>query len=296
MNRRKFIETSMAGLVGLSVLKPESLRAELSMLNAAKIDAVELGKTGLKVSRIALGTGTIGMNKSSNQTRLGIEKFTALVKHCYSCGVRFFDMADGYGSHPYIGRALKSLEIERKKVTLMTKMWTFPDGTPQAKDADKTLQKYLQEIETNYIDILLMHCMVEGNWNENRKYYMEAFSKAKQSGLVKAVGVSCHNFDALRKAASDPWVDVILARINPFQTLMDGTPEEVNAVLGEAKSNGKGIIGMKIFGEGKHIKDDERQRSLEFAMKTANIHGITLGLESESQVDDAIKRIKSILK
>jgi len=296
MNRRKFIETSMAGLVGLSVLKPESLRAELSMLSAAKIDAVELGKTGLKVSRIALGTGTIGMNKSSNQTRLGIEKFTALVKHCYSCGVRFFDMADGYGSHPYICRALKSLEIERKKVTLMTKMWTFPDGTPQAKDADKTLQKYLQEIETNYIDILLMHCMVEGNWNENRKYYMEAFSKAKQSGLVKAVGVSCHNFDALRKAASDPWVDVILARINPFQTLMDGTPEEVNAVLGEAKSNGKGIIGMKIFGEGKHIKDDERQRSLEFAMKTANIHGITLGLESESQVDDAIKRIKSILK
>jgi predicted aldo/keto reductase-like oxidoreductase len=294
MNRRTFIQASFGGLVGWAVMNPESAYAGLTVTSGLKIDKVKLGETGLKVSRIAMGTGTIGSNHSSNQTRLGMDKFVKLVHHAYEKGISFFDMADSYGSHSFIGQAVKG--INRKKVTLMTKMWTFPDGTPQAKDADKTLVRYLEEVDTAYFDILLMHCMGEGNWPETRKYYMDAFSKAKQAGLVKAVGVSCHNLEALRQAASNPWVDVILARINPFQTLMDGTPEVVSKILEEAQKNGKGVIGMKIFGEGKHVSDEERQRSISYALTQGNIHGMTLGMESESQIDDAVERVMRTLK
>ncbi|GHT63530.1 hypothetical protein AGMMS50239_19670 [Bacteroidia bacterium] len=294
MNRRTFIQASLGGLVGLAVMNPGSAHAGLTVTSGLKVDKVKLGKTGLKVSRIAMGTGTIGSNHSSNQTRLGMDKFVKLVHHAYEKGISFFDMADSYGSHSFIGQAVK--DINRKKVTLMTKMWTFPDGTPQAKDADKTLVRYLQEVDTAYFDILLMHCMGEGNWPETRKYYMDAFSKAKQTGLVKAVGVSCHNLEALRQAASNPWVDVILARINPFQTLMDGTPEVVGKILEEAQKNGKGVIGMKIFGEGKHVSDEERQRSISYVLTQGNIHGMTLGMESEGQIDDAVERVMKTLK
>jgi aryl-alcohol dehydrogenase-like predicted oxidoreductase len=294
MNRRKFIKTSMGGLVGLSVLHPETVEAERYV--PSMIDSVSLGNTGIMASRIALGTGTIGLNKSASQQSQNADNYPALIRHCFDRGVRFFDMADSYGSHSLLSNALKKTKIQRDSVVLMTKMWTYPDGTPLAKNADANIKKYLQELDTDYIDILLMHCIVDSNWNENRKYYMDTFSKAKQAGLIKSVGVSCHNLDALRKAASDPWVDVILARVNPFQTLMDGSPDEVNTILGTAKNNGKGVMGMKIFGEGKHITDKERQFSLEYAMKTANIHGIALGMQSKQQVDDAVARIKMILK
>lgn len=137
---------------------------------------------------------------------------------------------------------------------------------------------------------------MQGNWNETRKQYMDGFSKAKQDGIVKAVGVSCHNWDALVQAVDSPWVDVILARLNPFQTHMDGTPEAINELLGRAKKNGKGVIGMKIFGEGKHISDEERERSIKFAVTQGNIHCLTLGLESTAQLDDAVERVMRLAK
>ncbi|MDR0757288.1 MAG: aldo/keto reductase, partial [Tannerella sp.] len=129
-----------------------------------------------------------------------------------------------------------------------------------------------------------------------RTHYMDGFSKAKQDGTVKAVGVSCHNIDALREAAVNPWVEVIMARINPFGTLMDGTPDEVKTILATAKQNGKGVIGMKIFGEGKHVADDEREKSIRFALTEGNVHCITLGLMSTAQMDDAIKRVTGVIK
>jgi predicted aldo/keto reductase-like oxidoreductase len=138
--------------------------------------------------------------------------------------------------------------------------------------------------------------MMNGDWNKTRTHYMDGFSKAKQDGIVKAVGVSCHNIDALREAAINPWVDIIMARINPFGTNMDGTPEEIKAILATAKENGKGVIGMKIFGEGKHVTNNEREQSFKFALTEGNIHCMTLGLESIAQMDDAIERVMRIAK
>ena len=289
MNRRKFIQTSATGLAGLSVLGSGVVSMGFAKAANTTVDKVTLGKTGLTVSRIAMGTGTVGYNKGSNQTRLGMEKFVKLAHHAYERGIHFYDMADGYGSHPFVGEALKSLP--REKITLMTKIWTYDDGSDQLEPVEKTLDRFRKETGSDYFDILMMHCISKGNWNETRKHYMDGFSKAKQDGIVKAVGLSCHNIDALAQAAINPWVDVILARINPFGSVMDGTPEAVNNILKEAKKNGKGVIGMKIFGEGKHVTDEERQRSIKYALTEANIHGMTLGLESESQMDDAIERV-----
>jgi aryl-alcohol dehydrogenase-like predicted oxidoreductase len=297
MNRRNFIRTGLTGLAGLSVIGSAAGIINQSctfskVSGEIKVDKVKLGNSGLTVSRIAMGTGSIGGNQASNQTRLGMEKFVKLAHHAYERGITFYDMADGYGSHPFVGEAIKSLP--RENLTLLTKVWTHENGSDKIEPVEKIIDRYRSEIGCDYIDILLMHCITRGNWHETRKYYMDAFSEVKQSGIVKAIGLSCHDIGALAEAAVNPWVDVIMARINPFGTAMDGSPDAVKAILETAKKNGKGLIGMKIFGEGKHVKDDERQQSIQFALTEGNIHCMTLGMESEAQMDDAIERVMKI--
>jgi len=294
INRRRFIKTGMAGIAGLSLAGSGFANVSCSFTRETIVDKVKLGNSGLTVSRIAMGSGTIGGNKESNQTRLGMEKFTELARHGYDRGLRFYDMADSYGSQPFFGNAIKGLP--RENITLLTKLWTHPDGSDRIQPVRENLDRMRQELGTDYIDILLMHCMTQGDWTENRKHYMDGLSKAKQDGIIKAVGVSCHNLDALKKAAEFPWVDVIMARINPFGTNMDAEPEIVKEVLATAKANGKGVIGMKIFGEGKRIKEEEREQSIQFAWTDANIHCMTLGLESIEQMDDAIERVMRLSK
>jgi predicted aldo/keto reductase-like oxidoreductase len=136
--------------------------------------------------------------------------------------------------------------------------------------------------------------MTQGNWNTNRTHYMEGFSRAKEAGLVRCVGVSCHSLDALQTAAAEPWVDVIMARINPFGTSMDGQPERVREILATARANGKGGIGMKIFGEGRHVNESEREQSIRHAIHEARVDAMTLGLQSIAQMDDAIDRVVRI--
>ncbi|MDR0836523.1 MAG: aldo/keto reductase [Tannerella sp.] len=294
INRRRFIQTSAAGLAGMSVIGSGLINMGFTLSSDVNVDKVKLGKTGLKVSRIAMGTGTHGYNHGSDQTRQGMDGFVKMAHHAYERGITFFDMADAYGSMPYVGKALKTLP--RKKVTLLSKMWTHENDSEQVEPVDKIIDRFRKETGSEYFDILLMHCIMKGGWSKNRTHYMDGLSKAKQDGIVKAVGVSCHNWDALVEAAECPWVDVIMARINPFRSHMDGAPEAVSEILGKARANGKGIIGMKIFGEGEFVKDDERQQSLEYALSESNIHSMTLGLASIAQMDDAIGRVMKIVK
>lgn len=294
MDRRKFLKTSVAGLIGLTQLDKAMAQLESLGNEEYTVDKVALGNSGLTVPRIAMGTGSIGGNGASNQTRLGTENFVKLAHHAYERGISFFDMAEAYGSHPYVGAALKALP--REKVTLLTKMSTLPDGSEGIEPVSKTLDRFRLEIGTDYIDILLMHFMYRPGWENNRTHYMEGLARAKEEGIVKAVGVSCHNAQALSVAAEHPWVDVIMARINPFGTNMDADPDTIKEILGRAKQNGKGIVGMKIFGEGKHVRDDERETSYKFAMTEGNVHCMTLGLESIAQADDAVDRVMRIVK
>ena len=287
LSRRSFLRTGLAGFAGLSIFRPGSI--ELNHLSHVGVDKVQLGNSGLKVSRIALGTGSKGGAKASNQTRLGMDKFADLAHHAYERGISFFDMADSYGSHQYVGNAINVLP--REKITLLTKIWTHEDGSDRNVPVRDSLDRYRREMDTDYIDIVLMHCLMQGGWSNNRKRYMEGLSKAKQEGIIKAVGVSCHNWDAMVEAVDNPWVDVIMARINPFQSHMDGTPDTAKELLGKAKKNGIGVIGMKIFGEGSHVSDSERDQSLQFALTRANIHCMTLGMESTAHIDDAVERV-----
>lgn len=283
----------MSGLALLSSTSLTYLHAEAlrEMTDNIHLDwTVRLGQTGLSVPVLAMGTGTIGWNGASNQTRLGMDRFVELAHHAYDIGVRFFDMAEEYGSHPFVAEAIKGLP--RKELTLQTKI----AGTEKLSEADvlKRIDSFCQVLGTDYLDILLMHCMTSGDWSTKNQPAMKALERAKAEGRVRAVGISCHNIDALRTAAESPWLDVLLARLNPFQSHMDGTPDEIREVLSLARRNGKGVIGMKIFGEGKHVKDEEREQSLRFALTDSPLHAMTIGFESIAQLDDAVSRIMRI--
>jgi aryl-alcohol dehydrogenase-like predicted oxidoreductase len=292
-NRREFIQKSVAGLAGLAALS-SGLKGFNPGFAPAEIDKVALGNTGLTVSRVAFGTGSAGWKHVSNQTRLGMKKFVELSQYAYDRGIKFFDTADMYGSHTYVREALKV--IPRDKVTILTKVMTYnQEGWYTTEPFQTSLDRFRKEIGTDYFDIFLMHCMTNGKWPTEYRKYMDGLSEAKQKGIVKAVGISCHDMDAMREAANNPWVDVILARINNKGPKMDGAPEEVAKVLETARKNGKGVIAMKVFGMGELIQDDQREKSLNFVIKSGNVHCMTLGLESNAQVDDAVSRVMRIV-
>jgi 1-deoxyxylulose-5-phosphate synthase len=285
INRRQFLQKSLgAAVLGAGI-------ANLSYDHRASgvIDRVKLGETGLMVPRIALGTGSNGGGRASNQTRQGMQSFVRLARHAYDRGLKFYDMADLYGSHQYVKEVLK--HVPREESILLTKIWTTQPAWLEKQTPGEMIDRFRKECGTDYFDIVLLHCMMNGRWQEEKKSFVDALSKAKQDGIIKTVGVSCHNWDAMKVAVEDPWVDVILARINPFHNHMDGTPVDVMGLLETASRNGKGVIGMKIFGNGDNTSDEERERSLKFALGSPHIHCMTLGLESISQIDDAVSRV-----
>jgi len=291
ISRRHFIQT---GLIGTAVAATTGLTGMSHIGSSdAIIDHVKLGKTGLVVPRLALGTGTHGGKQSSDMTRMGIQNWLKIARYARERGMTFYDVADLYGSHQNVKEILK--EVPREKATLLTKIWTRPEPWNQDTPA-KTIDRFRKETDSDYFDIMLLHCMTNANWQEEKKPYIEALSKAKQKGMVKAVGLSCHSLEALKVAAEDPWVDVILARINPEGVIMDSSPNEVMAVLKKAHDKGKGIIGMKIFGEGRLIEENQREKSLKYVIGSKNIDCMTIGLTSVEQVDDAINRIMRIVK
>ncbi len=255
---------------------------------------VPLGNTGITMSRIAQGTGVSGGRRQSNQTRMGFEKLVGLFRHAYDRGITCFDLADLYGTHLYFREALRS--IPREKVSILTKVWWRYDG-PENKTqapfrkqvARSTLERFRHELDTDYVDIVLLHCMQNGVWDDELKNYMDELAEAKEKKQVKAVGVSCHDYDALKTAASCPWVDVVLARINPKGVKMDGSPEKITAVLQEMKDNGKAVIGMKIFGEGQ--LSAQREACIKFAQQSGVLDAMTIGFEEREQIDDVLRMI-----
>ena len=290
IDRRKFIQKGAMGVAGVlattSAFAGQSFRPVSNVL----IDKVDLGKTGMKVPRLALGTGSFGYVHTSQQHKLGEKKFVELAKHAYSRGIRFLETADMYGTHEFVGKALK--ELPREEVTLLSKVMVYQHGdwyTPEP--FQKSLDRFRKELDTDYIDILLLHCMVNTEWPDEYKRYMDGFSEAKEKGIIKKIGLSCHDYGALKVAAEHPWADILLARINYDGVRMDGKPEDIMKVLNTAKKNGKGVIGMKIFGCGKLVDEEQRQKSLNFVMKSGNVDCMTIGFADNEQIDDAVERI-----
>jgi aryl-alcohol dehydrogenase-like predicted oxidoreductase len=283
MNRREFLTAAAAGL-GTAYIMPSAFGAAFDTPTLTKkvqaTDTVVLGKTGIKTSRLAMGTGTVGFAGGSNQTRTG--KLVPLLMSGYDSGLNFFDTSDSYGSHPQVAAALK--EIPRDKAVVMTKC---DERDPVEAKAD--IDRYLRELGTDYIDICLIHCVTEGDWTTRYRGVMDVFEEAKEKGKIRAHGVSCHSIEALRAAAKSPWVEVDLVRLNPVGAHMDADADTVISVIKEMRAQGKGIVGMKILGQGAmRTRQDE---AIRFALGTGVLDAFTIGAENRSEQKDLIRRV-----
>ncbi len=289
IERRHFLGTALAPAAG-AVLAHPGLAAPAG---AEPTAVVPLGKT-LNACRISCGTGMAGGGRQTNQTRLGREKFEALLNYAYDHGIRQFDMADLYGTHPYVGRVLKSKP--REECQLVSKIWTRRGGLPEKERplADVLVKRFLGELQTDYLDVLQIHCMTAADWNRSERRQMDAMAKLKEQGLIRAHGVSVHSLEALKTAADEPWVDVIHVRINPYGHRTDGPMEEVIPVLQRARSAGKGLIGMKLIGEGQ-FDPQQRKRTLKFVMDTGCIDCLTVGFEKPGEIDEFLVNVRERL-
>jgi 1-deoxyxylulose-5-phosphate synthase len=230
-----------------------------------------------------MGTGTNGSGGSSNQTKkLGVAGLADLFRAGYDQGVTFWDTADQYGTHPHAKEALR--KTPREKITLLTKTHASTEAEMRAD-----LDRFRRELGTDYLDIVLLHCMIDGNWNEKKKGAMAVLSEAREKGIIRTHGVSCHTLEALKTAAATDWVQVDLARFNPAGIAMDASPDVVRPVLQEMKAKGKGIIGMKVLGAGR--LRDKTDECLQHELAQDFIDCFTIGAESRAELQDLINKI-----
>ena len=283
-SRREFLAQSAVTAAALAASSAAGATTPRSALPKTPTDKVALGKSGVTVSLVGMGTGTVGSESSSNQVRQGVASFTRIVRHCIDQGVCFFDVADQYGSHTFLREALKG--VPRDKYVIQTKTHARDE-----RIAKSHIERFRLELGIDYIDILLLHCMTNKNWPAEHTGAMEYLHKAKDQGLIRAHGCSNHGMDPLRTSARHAFNEVVLARINPEGLLMDDkSPDEVASELQEMHDRGAGVVGMKILGEG-HINTPDRvDQSLRYVLGLGTVNAFVVGFESTDQVDDLLKR------
>jgi aryl-alcohol dehydrogenase-like predicted oxidoreductase len=239
------------------------------------MDWIDLGRTGVKTSRLCFGTGTNGWNHRSNQSDLGVERLCYLLRFAHERGVRSWDTADQYGTHPHVAAALT--QVPRDSVVVATKT-----TSRTAEQVQQDVERFLAELGTDYLDVVLFHCMTEADWPARMDGPMGVLSRLKEQGRIRAVGVSCHDFGALQSATQTGWVDVVLARINYAGRNMDAGPDQVVPVLEELDRVGKGVYGMKVMGGGELAGDPHR--GLRFALGLRPVDSLVVGMMDEEQI------------
>jgi aryl-alcohol dehydrogenase-like predicted oxidoreductase len=294
--RREFLKRSALGVGGILAASRFSGLAEPAPAVFDPYEKVLLGHTGLKVPRLCLGTGMDGGQRQSDHTRMGQAKFTELVRGAHERGVRLFDTADLYGTHPFLARALDG--VPRDNYRLISKVWWMPDNSLPEKerpDADVVVARFLKELKTDYIDLLLLHCVTSSRWPQQLRKQMDILAKFKEKGVIRALGVSCHSLEALEAAVDEPWVDSVHARINPFGLVMDGSAEKVMPVLKKLHAAGKGVVGMKLVGAGQLRRDKARlDESVRYALHSGCVDVLNVGCESLGEIDDFAARVRKV--
>jgi aryl-alcohol dehydrogenase-like predicted oxidoreductase len=234
---------------------------------------------------LAFGTGTHGWAGRSQQTDLGVDRLAGLLRLAYDRGVNFWDAADMYGSHPHIAKALAGLP--RDKVVIATKT--------SARSAEKTAQdaeRFLRELGTDVIDVVLLHFMTQANWPRSHADAMEALSRAKEQGKVRAVGVSCHGLGSLRAAAETDWAEVVLARVNMAGVNMDASPAKVVPVIEQMCASGKAIYGMKVLGCGQLA--GKARAAIQYVLKLGVVHSVVIGTSARGQLLENVKLVEEL--
>lgn len=295
IKRREFIKKSAIGAGGILLGAQLGAAGQPDMKFHDPFASVQLGGTDLKFTRVCMGTGSHGYQRSSEQTRKGRDVFQKFLRNAYDRGIRTYDMADLYGSHTYVSAALDGLP--RDSYSLISKMWWAEGGLPESDrpNADVVVARFLKELKTDHIDLLLLHCVTATDWPDRLRKQMDMLSKLKLQGKTRALGVSCHSIAALEAAAAEPWVDSVHARINPYGMSMDGPPEDVVPVLKKLHAAGKGVVGMKIMGEGRLRNDDARRdESVKFVLGLGCVHILNVGFESVQEIDDLAARVRKV--
>jgi predicted aldo/keto reductase-like oxidoreductase len=289
LTRRQFVKTISAG-AGTVLLAGTAFASSKAAPESYAFRQVTLGRTGIKTTFLGIGTGFSGYNRSSNITRKGVAE--SIIRSAYEKGIRYFDCADSYGTHPFAAAALKG--IPRDNYTLGTKIWLTQGGIPEPErpDADKVIDRFRRELNTDYLDLVQIHCMTDPEWTDTQKKQMDILENLKAKNIIRSHGVSVHSLDAMQAALESPWVDVVHARINPYGASMDDNPGKVAPVIEKLHKSGKGIIGMKLIGNGSFKNDSEKiDNSLKYVLGLGTVDMIIIGFEEPGQIDDYIKRI-----
>lgn len=293
INRRQFLQTSAVAVAGTALL-PQAFAAATKR---TATDQVTLGNTGIKLSRIGIGTGS---NNGHDQSSKGKDAFINMIHHGFDSGITYIDTAERYATFSWIGDAIKGLP--REKLFIQSKL----PGQPE--DVLAAIDHHRKTFNTDYVDSLLIHCMTDETWTDGYKRIMDGFNEAKEKKWIRVKGVSCHTLGALTSAVKSDWTETHLVRVNPMGRYMDTpTPKEVwnrnlavevDPVMEQIKSmhaKGHGVIGMKIFGNGDFKDPADREKSLRFAMSKPEINAIVIGLTTPAQIDEAIQKLNSIL-
>lgn len=301
-SRRQFLKTALLG-TSATVAETKfvrSLAAEEAPApkNPFSDDPVALRKLTDRItcSRIGLGTGVCGYERSSNLTRMDRSNALDVVRYCYDVGIRLFDMADLYGTHGLIREALAGKP--RDSYTLFTKIWGHPTGLAEKErpDGDVVLKRFLEELGTDYVDLVQIHCMSQPDWPNEFGRYFDSLEKLKEQGIIRGHGVSCHALSSVQTAAEHPWVDAIHLRMNTANARMDGTLDENMAAAKLAHKNGKGIIVMKVLGEGAIKDPTEQKKSISTIVGLEAADVMVVGLESREQIDIFLANTAEALK
>ncbi len=286
INRRDFFRKAAWAATG-ATLSGAAMGSGPEPAGTNKITATSLrrlGKTDVHCTLLGMGTGVKAWNGQSALTRKGRETFLAVLERAWDRGIRYFDMADMYGAHGYIKHAVKHGPVERDKATFLTKTTA---RHPDLVRAD--IERFRKELDTDYLDIVLFHCLNDTDWPAKMVPCMDVLAEAKQKGVIRAHGLSTHKLDAARAAVHCDWADVVLARINHAGVKMDTPPEDAVPVLEQLHNAGKGVLGMKVVGEGQ--LSHEIHKSLRFVIGLGTVDAMPIGFLAPEEVDSAIEHV-----
>ena len=289
-SRRDFLKT---GLAAAAFAGAGSLQLRAARETAT--DWVTLGRSGVKVTRLAFGTGSVS---GKVQRDLGQDGFTSLVRYAYDRGVRFFETAESYGDmHRMLGVALKG--IPRDSYRLMSKITTHGDVNPQAK-----IDELRKLANTEYFDIMLLHWQHEATWPTDSMRWQDGIAEAQAEHAVVGRGASVHGLPALRKFPGNPWLQVAMIRMNHKGTSMDaedynagglGNVSEVVTHVKQVRKEGMGVISMKLVGEGRFTTREDRQAAMRYAFRNAGVDCVTVGYKNTAEIDEAIENVNLAL-
>lgn len=254
-------------------------------------DKVSLGKSGITVSLVGIGTGSGGWARQSNQTRLGQPEFTKQIRYAFDNGINFFDLADQYGSHPFFTRAVKG--IARDKYVVQTK-----STSRQAKAAREDIDRFLKELNTDYIDSLIIHNVTEPDWTTRYQEVMEVFAEAKKAGKIRSHGVTCHSFSALQAAEASDWVQINQVRWNSRESHMDADVKTASALFERMRRKGQGMIGMKVVGQGSLVEGDKAltpEECFKFQIESGVVDAFVIGVQKIEHIEQLLKGTQTAL-